>query len=259
MKKIISILSALILTAALTVVSFAGNLGDVNGDGEINSYDALNVLRYSVGIESPGFILANADVNRDSKINSADALFILRVSVGLETIENDECIDSYGHSFGNWKTIVEPTKTTDGKMQRVCQKCNKMETKAVSKLSSTVSDYQQEVLRLVNVERAKEGLSPLEYYFPGQAAADIRAKEIDTKFDHERPDGTMCFTALNEQGITYYHAGENIAYGFSTPQEVVNAWMNSPGHRANILSGDFNYIIVGVYKTGWVQLFIGID
>lgn len=259
MKKIISILSALILTAALTVVSFAGNLGDVNGDGEINSYDALNVLRYSVGIESPGFILANADVNGDSKINSADALVILRVSVGLETIENDECIDSYGHSFGNWKTIVEPTKTTDGKMQRVCQKCNKTETKAVSKLSSAVSDYQQEVLRLVNVERAKEGLSPLKYYFPGQAAADIRAKEIDTKFDHERPDGTMCFTALDEQGITYYHAGENIAYGFSTPQEVVNAWMNSPGHRANILSGDFNYIIVGVYKTGWVQLFIGID
>ena len=239
MKKFISILSALILTAALTVVSFAGNLGDVNGDGEINSYDALNVLRYSVGIESPGFIL--------------------RVSVGLETIENDECIDSYGHSFGNWKTIVEPTKTTDGKMQRVCQKCNKTETKAVSKLSTTVSDYQQEVLRLVNVERAKEGLSPLEYYFPGQAAADIRAKEIDTKFDHERPDGTMCVTALDEQGITYYHAGENIAKGFSTPQEVVNAWMNSPGHRANILSGDFNYIIVGVYKTGWVQLFIGID
>lgn len=259
MKKIISILSALLLAAAFTVVSFAGSLGDVNGDGEINSYDALNVLRYSVGIESPGFIPANADVNKDSQINSADALMILRVSVGLETIEDDECIDSYGHSFGNWKTIVNPTKTSDGKMQRVCHKCNKTETKNISKLSADVSDFQQEVLRLVNVERAKEGLSPLEYYYPGQAAADIRAKEIDTKFAHERPDGTRCFTALEEQNINYYSAGENIAYGFSTPEDVVNAWMNSPGHRANILSGDFNYIIVGVYKTGWVQLFIGID
>lgn len=256
-KKIISILMALSLATAFTLASSAVSLGDVNADGQINSYDALLVLKYSVGVESEDFVLENADVNKDSKINSADALMILRASVGLETIEDDECIDSNGHSWENWKTTVEPTKTSDGKMQRTCSRCNKTESKIIPKLSTTVSDYQQEVLRLVNVERAKEGLSALKYYFPGQTAADIRAEEISVKFAHERPDGTTCFTALNEQKIEYYSAGENIAYGYSSPQEVVNTWMNSPGHRANILSANFNYIIVGVYENYWVQLFIG--
>ena len=83
MKKIISILSALILTAALTVVSFAGNLGDVNGDGEINSYDALMVLQHVVGLKTLTSVQFNAgDMNSDGTLNSFDALLILRKSVG---------------------------------------------------------------------------------------------------------------------------------------------------------------------------------
>ena len=120
-------------------------------------------------------------------------------------------------------------------------------------------DYKKAILELVNKERAKEGLSPLEYYTEGQKAADIRADEISTKFTHERPDGTMCFTALKAQGISYYSAGENIAIGFYTPESVMNAWMNSEGHRANILTPGFTHIIVGYDETSnsWVQLFLG--
>ncbi len=257
-KKIVSILMAFSVAAVFSIGAFASSLGDINADGQINSYDALLVLKHSVGNESEDFVFENADVNGDSQINSADALTILRVSVGLDTIENDRCTDPDGHSWGNWDVITEPTETTDGKMKRICENCGRVETEIIPKLSATVSKNRQEILRLVNIERAKEGLSPLKYYFPGQAAADIRAKEIATKFSHERPDGTMCFSALDEQNIDYYSAGENILIGLTDPQAVVNAWMNSPGHRANILSANFNYLVVGVDGAGWVQLFIGI-
>ena len=78
-------------------------------------------------------------------------------------------------------------------------------------------------------------------------------------FSHTRPDGRSCFTALTDLGISYGGAGENIAYGQSSPEEVMTAWMNSSGHRANILNSSFTKLGVGVYKSGntiyWVQLF----
>lgn len=92
-----------------------------------------------------------------------------------------------------------------------------------------------------------------------QSAAQIRAREIVTDFSHTRPDGSECFTALQDVGAKYSGAGENIAYRQKTPQEVVNAWMNSPGHRANIMNGNFTTIGVGCYKSGntyyWSQFF----
>ena len=92
-----------------------------------------------------------------------------------------------------------------------------------------------------------------------QSAAQIRARELVTDFSHTRPDGSECFTALQAVGAKYSGAGENIAYGQKTPQEVVNAWMNSPGHRANIMNGNFTTIGVGCYKSGntyyWSQFF----
>lgn len=122
------------------------------------------------------------------------------------------------------------------------------------------SAYAAEVVRLVNAERAKEGLSALKSDSTVQAAAQVRAKETVTSFSHTRPNGSSCFTALQEAGVSYMGAGENIAYGQKTPAEVVNAWMNSPGHRANIMNGSFTTIGVGCYKSGntyyWSQFFI---
>jgi uncharacterized protein YkwD len=122
-----------------------------------------------------------------------------------------------------------------------------------------VVDERMEVLDLVNKERAKAGLSPLKYYTAGQSAGDIRAKEIVKKFDHERPDGTSCFTVFDELGISCYSAGENIAWGYITPEAVMDAWMNSPGHRSNILNPNFTHLIVGYdyEEKAWVQLFLG--
>ena len=119
--------------------------------------------------------------------------------------------------------------------------------------------FAQEVLELVNAERAKAGLPALTTNAALKAAADKRAQETKASFSHTRPNGSKFSTVLKEYGISYRTAGENIAYGQRSPQEVVNAWMNSPGHRANILNRSFGKIGIGVYQSGgviyWTQLF----
>lgn len=124
---------------------------------------------------------------------------------------------------------------------------------------SSESQYISEVVRLVNAERAKEGLAALQMDSSLNSAAQVRAKEIVTSFSHTRPNGSNCFTALSEAGIKYNGSGENIAYGQKTPAEVVNAWMNSAGHRANIMSSKFTKIGVGCHNSNgtyyWSQFF----
>ena len=121
--------------------------------------------------------------------------------------------------------------------------------------------YEAEVIRLVNAERAKQGLSALSRNDGAVNVSRVRAKEIVTSFSHTRPDGRSCFTAASDLGVAYKTAGENIAYGYSTPAQVVNGWMNSEGHRKNILSKSFSKIGVGCYSSGgvlyWSQFFIG--
>jgi len=106
----------------------------------------------------------------------------------------------------------------------------------------------QGVLDLVNAERAKAGQSPLSLNDSLCDVAQLRAEEIVRSFSHTRPNGTSCFTAIQEAGISYGALGENIAAGQSSPASVMNSWMNSDGHRANILSGDFRSIGIGVCR-----------
>ncbi len=125
---------------------------------------------------------------------------------------------------------------------------------------TTNKSYTQQVVDLVNAERAKEGLSALTIDPKVEKAATVRANEIQSNFDHTRPNGSSFSTALTEQGVSYRGAGENIAWGQRTPQEVVTAWMNSPGHRANIMNKSYTHIGVGNTQNSsgtqyWVQLF----
>ena len=120
--------------------------------------------------------------------------------------------------------------------------------------------YEAQVLRLINNERVKYGLSPLAQDNGATEVAHLRAKEIVQSFSHTRPNGSSCFTAASELGVSYRSAGENIAYGYPTPEAVVNGWMNSEGHRKNILSSSFEKIGIGCYESGrvlyWSQFFI---
>ena len=118
-----------------------------------------------------------------------------------------------------------------------------------------------EVLRLTNIERAKEGIQPLKYNKTLQDAAMIRAKEISVKFSHERPNGLGSSTVGEEVGIGVAVIGdENIAMGQDSPASVVHDWMNSPGHRIPIIRSSNLYMGVGFYKAEngvyyWVQDF----
>lgn len=120
-------------------------------------------------------------------------------------------------------------------------------------------DFASQVVALVNAERAKQGLSALTIDTKVQQAALVRAKESAQSFSHTRPNGSSFSTALTEAGVSYRTAGENIAYGQSTPQQVMNAWMNSSGHRANILNANYTTIGVGYTVINgtayWAQLF----
>lgn len=123
------------------------------------------------------------------------------------------------------------------------------------------SDFAKQVVKLVNEERVKAGLSELTIDTQVEAAALTRAKEIKQSFSHTRPDGSSFSTALKEQGVSYKGSGENIAWGQKSPEEVMKGWMNSEGHRANILNSKYTKIGVGHYqdengRNYWTQLFI---
>ena len=125
---------------------------------------------------------------------------------------------------------------------------------------ATELSFAEQVVKLVNKERAKAGLAEVTLDKKIEAAALVRAKETEQSFSHTRPNGTSFSTALKEQGVTYRGAGENIAWGQKTPEDVMRAWMNSEGHRANILNAKFTKIGVGYYRNAqgrnyWTQLF----
>lgn len=121
------------------------------------------------------------------------------------------------------------------------------------------SAYAAEVVRLVNKERAAAGLRPLEVHAGLAKVALDKAKDLyhNNYFSHYSPTYGSPFDMMRSYGISFRYAGENIAKGQRTPQEVMTAWMNSSGHRANILNPNFTHIGVAYYNGVWVQMFLG--
>lgn len=166
------------------------------------------------------------------------------------------------HTYGAWKTVKDATTSSDGEEQATCSRCGKTISETIPRLQSAVSfdDFTSEVVRLVNIERANNGLSPLSEDSALADFAQTRSSEIIQKFSHERPNGNRAVKdAMSLGGMRT--AGENIAMGQPTPEAVVDAWMNSEGHRKNILTEDFTMIGVGCSYGGgtyyWVQVFGG--
>lgn len=125
--------------------------------------------------------------------------------------------------------------------------------------ASIQSSAASEVVRLTNSARSQNGYAALVEDGALSEAAAVRAREIARSFSHTRPSGASFSSALSESGVSYLRAGENIASGQKSASEVVNAWMNSPGHRANILNSSYSRIgSASVNIDGtlyWVQLF----
>ena len=124
-----------------------------------------------------------------------------------------------------------------------------------------LSNYETEVVGLVNEARVDNGLQPLTASGELSRVAHIKSQNMvdENYFSHTSPTYGTPFEMLTSFGISYRAAGENIAYGQRTPEEVVTGWMNSPGHRANILNASYTQIGVGYVADGnyWTQLFIG--
>jgi len=136
----------------------------------------------------------------------------------------------------------------------------KITTYAASTSSS--KSYEKKVLKLINIQRKKHGLKAFKLKKKLSKVAVQRAKELTISFSHMRPNGKSCFTVYNKMKLSYKSAGENIAAGQTSPAKVVNSWMHSSGHRANILSSKYKYMGIGFcydsssdYMNYWAQEF----
>lgn len=131
----------------------------------------------------------------------------------------------------------------------------------IPQLEQSVLSYEEEVVRLVNAIRRENGLGELTLNWELSRVARYKSQDMVDKryFSHTSPTYGSPFQMMKSFGLSYRYAGENIAYGYPTPQAVVNGWMNSEGHRKNILNPNFTQIGVGYVSQGnyWTQMFIG--
>ncbi|WP_338447889.1 CAP domain-containing protein [Niallia oryzisoli] len=151
------------------------------------------------------------------------------------------------------ETQQQPVQTETTKQQPAAQ--------TNEKTASQLSVYEQKVVDLTNAERIKNGLPALQVDMNLSKVAREKSNDMQRNnyFSHTSPTYGSPFDMMKKFGITYQTAGENIAMGQKTPEEVVQAWMNSEGHRANILNANFTHIGVGYAENGnyWTQQFIG--
>lgn len=128
---------------------------------------------------------------------------------------------------------------------------------------NSLASFEAEVFRLVNIERANRGLQIFKNDWQLSRVARYKSQDMIDKnyFSHTSPTYGSPFTMMQSFGLRFSAAGENIAYGQTSAAQVVRDWMNSPGHRANILSQSFTHLGVGAAKKSngtlyWTQMFI---
>ena len=125
--------------------------------------------------------------------------------------------------------------------------------------AEAMTQMEKSASELVNTYRAENGLEPLTISAKLSVKARINSQDMRDNgyFDHNSPTYGSPFDLMKSLGITYRTAGENIAMGYTSPEAVVSAWMNSPGHRANILSTSYTNMGIGFVDGYWTQWFIG--
>ncbi|WP_208589523.1 CAP domain-containing protein [Gracilibacillus suaedae] len=155
----------------------------------------------------------------------------------------------------------ETQQETPAKEDNAQENTEEQEQTTENNQNADISEFEQEVVALTNEERQKQGLPALEIDAELSKVAKQKSEDMATNgyFSHNSPTYGSPFDMIQQAGIDYRTAGENIAKGQQTPEEVVNAWMNSEGHRANILNENFTHIGVGYVEQGnhWTQQFIG--
>ena len=192
----------------------------------------------------------------DESGNKTSSQFTINVIKGKTNVSNNKPSNS---SSNNNSSNSKPSNSngnnnSSGSKPSTSNPNNSSSDKPV--LSNDEMAYK--VFLLVNEEREKVGVLPLKYSTDNLSlATKKRAEEIIVSFSHTRPNQESCFTVLDDYNIVYFTAGENIAAGYRTPEEVMRGWMNSQGHKANILNPSYTTIAVAVKDYHWVQIFIG--
>lgn len=222
----------------------------------------------SIKAIAEGECVITATLQRDDRIKAELRVQVLNPaengnsSQGTENTNsgiNESSNGGAGENSGsNQDSIPEQTGNGNSEMEN----SGAGETGPVSN-AYYMDSYAEQVLGIVNARRAEAGLEPLTMNYTLVSAAKVRASEIVQSFSHTRPNGSSCFTAWDEAGVGYSGAGENIAAGQWSAESAMNAWMNSEGHRANILNGSFTQIGIACYYDPdspygyyWVQCFI---
>ena len=187
------------------------------------------------------------------------------VGVGINTTKTGLFLSTSCVAFGRGAVGSNTGSTGNKNDSGTSGSQDEENTASLDQLSPNTVAYRNEVLRLVNIERKKAGLNELTMTNTNLLkAAQRRANEIAVRYNppHTRLDGRSWSTVLAEYNVFWRATGENMAAGYQTPAEVVEGWMNSPGHRANILNENFNQIGIGyAYRYGtdyshyWIQIF----
>lgn len=237
-KRWLSALAAAVLILLLITPAFAAAElpnGDADGDGELTILDATAIRRHLSGSQ-----LLSEEAVRRSMVTGADALSILDATAIQRKLA--KLIDKFPIEI----TADPPADNSPAENDPA---------------TARISAYEQQVISLINGIRREHGLGVLEADDNLCRTARIKSQDMHDigYFDHTSPTYGTPFEMMLAFGIHYRVAGENIAYGYRTPQAVVNGWMNSEGHRANILNGSFTKIGVGYVPDGsyWTQWFIG--
>ena len=277
MRKFLATLLTGVIAASSVATAGAANsdsfiYGDVNNDKKVSMVDAVLIMRNTLGLNDLSADAAvRADVDGDGSVTIKDSINVLRYICGiLDTFPVEEGPAQKPTEAPTAAPTEKPAqKPTEAPTAAPTEKPTQKPTEAPAELPTnscnSIYDANTEkdcytlsykVFEIVNQERIKAGVKPLKFNNDMYKAAMVRAKECDESFSHDRPNGTSCFTALKEAGVKYFSAGENIAMGYRTPADVMKGWMNSEGHRNNILNPNFTDFACGVYKSGyWSQFF----
>ena len=223
LASLVFLIAALFPCLVLSAGASQPSRGDVSHNGKLDAKDAMLIQRYTISLAA--FSAEDykvADVNQDGSVTAKDVIFVLRCVIGLSSLDGTS---SGVDEFDEIQATVAGAKSGDQ--------------------GDSVKAQAKEVLRLVNLEREKEGLAPLELDETLCGYSDVRAEETYALFEHTRPDGRPWYSILDDNGVDYGTGGENIAAGYKSAEAVVKAWMESEGHRANIMNPDFHKMGVG--------------
>jgi uncharacterized YkwD family protein len=215
-----------------------------NSNGNVNADKDMNISSFSTKRSSKNYPHTRAIIVREAKYQYVP----MKRERGQETENQQQAAPEQGQQNQQQATPEE------GQQQQA-------QPKQEQQGKAGISQEAQQVIDLTNEQRKQNGLAPLQA--DTQLSGVAQKKSVDMAqngyFSHTSPTYGSPFDMMRDSGVSYNTAGENIAQGQRTPKEVVDAWMDSPGHRKNILNPDFTHIGVGHAVTGhhWTQMFIG--